>query len=103
MTSEGFYLDTGCEPWAVASSAIAAIEAGLRRQASDLEDVRRHALSVTLLRWESPAGHAFRSYLSERCTELSRTIDLLEAAAQDLRAYCRVVRDAELLQLESGP
>jgi len=77
---------------------ITAMVAALGRHAAQLADVRRHALSVTLLSWESPAGANFRTYLSERCMDLSRTIDLLDAAARDLQGYALLVHDAELLQ-----
>ena len=90
--------DTG----ATASRQVAAMEAALRRHAEQLEGIRRHALSVSLLSWESPAGAAFRTYLSERCTELSRTVDLLDAAAGDLRVYGHLLLEAELLQGQAG-
>lgn len=93
---------SGCEPGATASAEVAAMGAALRRHAAELEDIRRHALSVTLLSWESPAGGTFRTYLSERCTELSRTIDLLDSAARELGAFGGLVRDAEVLQRGLG-
>ncbi|MHA7218069.1 hypothetical protein ACX80L_04165 [Arthrobacter sp. MDT1-48-3] len=85
-----------------AGSDIPAMEGALRRHAADLGEIRRHALAVSLLSWESPAGRNFRSYLSERCLELSRTIDLLESAAADLRECGRLVRDAEMLRHQAG-
>jgi hypothetical protein len=78
------------------------MEAALRGHAEQLDGVRRHALAVSLLSWESPAGSAFRAYLSERCTELSRTIDLLDAAAADLGVYGRLLGEAEFLPGRAG-
>lgn len=92
----------GCEPWAAASAGIAAVGAGVRWNAGRLADIRRHAISVSLLPWESPAGNNFRTYLAERCAELSRTIDLLEAAARELDDYGRLIRAAEVLHHEAG-
>lgn len=91
----------GCEPWAAGSGGVAALEAAARWQAGRLDALRRHALSVTLLPWESPAGHNFTSYLTERCLEIGRIIDLLDSAARDLHEYGRLVRDAELLHLQA--
>lgn len=85
-----------------ASSDVAAMEAALERHAGQLGDIRRHAVSVTLLRWESPAGENFRSYLFDRCAELSRTIDLLESASRHLADYRRLVHAAEMLQPQAG-
>lgn len=93
----------GWEPGASASRQVAGLEAAVRRHAEQLQDIRRHALSVSLLSWESPAGAAFRTYLSERCTELSRTIDLLDSAAADLRVYEALLLEAEVLQGQAGP
>lgn len=70
----------------------------LRRQAQQLRELQRQALGVTRLTWESPAGDAFRSYLSERSRNITRSIDLLEAAAGRLEEYGRLVAEAELLQ-----
>ncbi|BBE24281.1 hypothetical protein MN0502_31640 [Arthrobacter sp. MN05-02] len=85
-----------------AGSDVTAMADALRRRAADLGEIRRHALAVTLLSWESPAGRNFRSYLFERCLELSRTIDLLESAAVDLGEYGRLIRDAEMLRHQAG-
>ncbi|WP_434995173.1 hypothetical protein [Arthrobacter sp. Ld5] len=84
------------------SSEVAAMAARLRLHAGQLEDIRRHALAVGLLSWESPAGANFRAYLGERCGELGRTVDLLEDAARDLGAFARLVRDAEARQRGAG-
>ncbi len=84
-----------------ASSDVAAMVAALQRHARRLEDIHRHALSVTLLPWESPAGANFRSYLSERCAEVSRTADLLKSASRQLADYGRLVQDAEM-QRQAG-
>lgn len=91
-----------CEAWAVVSSEVTAMAARLRWHAGQLGDVRRHALSVGLLSWESPAGGNFRTYLAERGEELGRTVDQLESAAQELGAFARVVRDAEERQHGAG-
>ena len=81
-----------------ASDRVDALRAGVRRQTDALGDVRRHALAVTLLSWDSPAGSNFRAYLSDRCAEISRTIDDLEAAGRQLEVYGRFVREAEVLR-----
>ncbi len=93
----------GWEPGTAASRQVASLDAALRRHAEQLQGIRRHALSVSLLSWESPAGAAFRVYLSERCTELSRTIDLLDSAAADLHVYGALLLEAEALQGQAGP
>jgi hypothetical protein len=84
-----------------ASSDIAAMVAALRRHVRRLEDIHGHALSVSLLPWESPAGANFRSYLSERCAEVARTADLLESASRLLADYGRLIQDAEM-QRQAG-
>lgn len=81
---------------------VLALQVALTRHAESLTDVRRHALSVVLLSWDSPAGNAFRTYLSERCTELSATIDLLHSAARLLGEYDRLVRSADAVQRGAG-
>lgn len=91
----------GCEPWAAGSGGIAVLEASVRWQAGRLDALRRNALSVTSLSWESPAGHNFTSYLTERCLEIERIIDVLDSAARDLHEYGRLVRDAELLHRQA--
>ncbi|MEC5201040.1 hypothetical protein RCH21_003296 [Arthrobacter sp. PL16] len=93
---------TECVPGGPASEEITAMAAALRRHAGKLADIRRHALSVALLSWDSPAGGNFRTYLSERCTELSGSISLLESAAQDLGDYGHLVREAEALHRAVG-
>ncbi len=93
----------GWGPGEAASRQVAGMEAALERHAEQLEGIRRHALSVSLLSWESPAGAAFRAYLTERCTELSRTIDLLDAAAGELHVYGGHLLEAEALQGQAGP
>ena len=90
------------EAWAVVSTEVAAMASRLRWHAGQMADIRRHALSVGLLSWESPAGINFRAYLAERCGELGRTMDLLECAARDLGAFARLVRDAEERQQGVG-
>jgi hypothetical protein len=95
-------MDGGPGP-AAASTEVAAMTAAVRRHAAQLGSIRSHALSVALLPWESPAGENFRSYLGERCGELSRTIDLLESAAGELDAYARLVLEAEMVQRQIGP
>ena len=80
------------------SGRVEALEAGLRRQAQQLEDIRRHALAVAVLSWDSPAGANFRTYLGERCGEISRSIDLLESAARHLDGYGEQLRAADLLR-----
>lgn len=92
----------GYRTGATAGEEVAAMKAALHRHAAELEDIHRHALSVTLLSWESPAGLTFRSYLAERCTELFRTVDLLESAARELGAFQEIVCDAEAQQSEAG-
>ncbi|WP_104181472.1 hypothetical protein [Arthrobacter sp. B0490] len=91
-----------CEPGAAASGRVEAMAAALRWHAGQLEGIRHHALSVSLLAWESPAGTAFTVYLAERCTELSRTVDLLESAAGELGVYGGLLREAELLQAQGA-
>ena len=91
-----------CEPGAAASQAVAATGEALRWHAEQLREIRRRALSVAVLSWESPAGGAFRAYLDERCTELTRTIDLLETTMGDLDLYEHLLREAELRQ-QAGP
>jgi hypothetical protein len=81
---------------------IDATVAALEWHTDRIAEVRRHALSVTLLSWESPAGANVRSYLFDRCAELARTIDLLESVAVDLRRCGLLVQNAELLQRGSG-
>ena len=98
----GGRMEGGPGPVAV-SADVAAMAAAVRWHAAQLGSIRRHALSVTLLSWESPAGGNFRSYLGERCTELSRTVELLESAARELDEYGRLVLDAEALQRQAGP
>jgi hypothetical protein len=88
---------------AAASADVAALTAAVRWHAGRLAGIRRHALSVSVRSWESPAGDNFRSYLGERCRELSRTIDLLESAARDLDEYGRLVLEAEALRRQAGP
>jgi hypothetical protein len=83
--------------------SIGALGAGVRRQARQLEDIRRHALSAGLLSWESPAGRNFRSYVAERCAELQQTIELLDAAAGRLDGYGRLIREVEHLGRQAGP
>ncbi|MBG6225336.1 hypothetical protein IWX63_001908 [Arthrobacter sp. CAN_A2] len=85
------------------SSEVAAMAARLHWHAGQMGDIRRHALSVGLLSWESPAGGNFRAYLAERCEDLGRTMDLLERAAQELGTFARLVRDAEERQRGAGP
>ncbi|KNC18511.1 hypothetical protein AC792_11630 [Arthrobacter sp. RIT-PI-e] len=96
------YSDVGCEPWAAVSGAVAAKEAAVRFNAARLAELRRHALTVVLRSWESPAGENFTSYLEERCRELAGTVDLLESSADQLRECGRLVRDAEALQRQAG-
>lgn len=98
----GMHREASCEAWAVVSSEISAMAARLRLHAGRLGDIRRHALSVGLLSWESPAGANFRAYLAERCEELGRTVDLLQEADQYLVAFARLVRDAEERQHGAG-
>lgn len=81
---------------------VEALEAGLRLQARQLEDIRHHALAVSSLIWDSPAGANFRTYLTERCGEISRSIDLLESAARHLGGYGDQLRAAELLRSGAG-
>lgn len=84
-------------------SDVAAMVAETRRLGGLLADIRRRAQSVASLPWESPAGANFRSYLIERCAELTRTIDLLDSAVRQLGDYEAVVLDAEMLQRQAGP
>ncbi len=84
------------------SESIVALQAGLHQQAQQLEDIRRRALSVGLLSWESPAGRNFRSYLAERCAEVQRTIDLLDMASDRLDRYGRLIREVEHLGRQVG-
>ncbi|KQO03301.1 MULTISPECIES: hypothetical protein [unclassified Arthrobacter] len=100
-------MDSGGEggtrgPGSGAGDDALAIQAALTRHAESLTDVRRHALSVSLLSWDSPAGGAFRTYLVERCSELSGTIELLHSAARLLGEYGRLLRAAEELQRGAG-
>lgn len=100
-------MDSGGEggssrPGGGAGDDVLAIQAALTRHAESLTDVRRHALSVSLLSWDSPAGGAFRTYLVERCSELSGTIELLHSAARLLGEYGRLLRAAEELQRGAG-
>jgi hypothetical protein len=96
------YPTIGCEPWVAASGGIIVVEAAVRRNASRLEEIRGNALALVSRSWESPAGNNFRRYLTERCWELARTVDLLEAAAEQLHECGRLVRDAEVLQRQAG-
>ncbi|MFC3300665.1 hypothetical protein FJV46_06475 [Arthrobacter agilis] len=93
----------GCRTGGQVGEEIDAMVAALAWHVARLTDVQRHALSVTLLSWESPAGAAFRSYLAARCADLSRTIDLLESAARDLRSYGLLVQEAEATVRAVGP
>ncbi|WP_156135025.1 hypothetical protein [Arthrobacter sp. L77] len=90
------------EAWAVVSTEVAAMAARLRWHAGQMADIRRHALSVGLLSWESPAGGNFRDYLAERGRELGSTAELLESAAHELGVFARLVRDAEDQQRGAG-
>ncbi|THJ68633.1 hypothetical protein E8P82_01655 [Arthrobacter echini] len=92
----------GDDPAAAASAQVFVMETALRRHAQTLDDIRLRALSVMLLSWESPAGHRFRTYLAERCAELSRAVDLLGSAAEELAGYRRFLTEAELLDRLAG-
>ncbi len=94
----GFGDDAG----AAASAQVLGMETAVRRHADTLEELRRQALSVARLSWESPAGRNFRSYLFDRCSDLAGTVDLLGSAADELGSYRRLIRDAELLQHRVG-
>jgi len=96
------YSGISCEPWAAVSGAVEATEAAVRWNATRLAEVRESAAAVASESWESPAGHNFRWYLDERCRELARTVELLEASAEQLRECARLVRDAEALRLQAG-
>lgn len=98
----GMHREASSGAGAVAGAEISAMAARLGRHAGQLGDVRRHALSVGLLSWESPAGTNFRAYLAERCEELGRTVDLLEDAARELGVLASLVRDAEEWQRGAG-
>ncbi len=90
------------DPGGGVAAQVSAFETELRRHRDILDDLRRQALSVTLLSWESPAGRSFRTYLSARCMELARTVEQLGAAAEELGSYGRLLGEVEMLQRQVG-
>lgn len=94
--------DRGTESLSEACGRVEALGADVRRQGQQLTALRGHALAISSLSWDSPAGMNFRSYLTERCRELTRSIDLLDSAAYRLDAFARVLRDAAMLERGAG-
>lgn len=67
----------------------------LRLEAEAVESVRERLGGAEGLRWESPAGRNFRSYLAERAATVAATAAYLREVAFALDAYGVALSDAQ--------
>lgn len=84
--------ETAAGLWDAASAAALGVGSRLRASAAQLEEIRRQALSVCRLNWESPAGERFVAYLEDHTAAIAVSVTLLSTAARLAEAHAESLR-----------